>query len=180
MITIAYAIFEENAEVMEFKKLLKKVVDFLEMTDEEVQEVMAQFYTDLNIDGRFISLGQNRWGLREWYPVDSIDEELTHDNAIEEIQPKVDKDGFDDYENIQEKEFAEEDVNQVKSDEDNDDIEYGDRVKVDDHGVMVDEDDEEDLGEFKEDIDDDEELENLSVVGEDELDEFEADEETEE
>ena len=34
-----------------------------------------QFYTDMNIDGRFLAIAENQWGLREWYPVEQIEEE---------------------------------------------------------------------------------------------------------
>lgn len=76
MVEVAYAIIEESGDVHDFNKLLELIQDYLEMTEKELEDKMARFYTDINIDGRFISLGENRWGLRAWYPVDSIDEEI--------------------------------------------------------------------------------------------------------
>ncbi|MDR4447952.1 DNA-directed RNA polymerase subunit delta, partial [Bacillus anthracis] len=63
--------------------------------NELVQEI-AQFYTDLNIDGRFINLGENRWGLRSWYPYEQIDEEILPQPKPKKKR-KVEDDGFDDY-----------------------------------------------------------------------------------
>lgn len=40
-----------------------------------MEDRIAQFYTDLNIDGRFLALSDQTWGLRSWYPYDQLDEE---------------------------------------------------------------------------------------------------------
>lgn len=76
MVEVAHAILEETGEVYDFTHLLEIIQDFLNLTEKELEDSMARFYTDINIDGRFISLGENRWALREWYPIDSIDEEI--------------------------------------------------------------------------------------------------------
>lgn len=181
MVNVAYAILENTKTVTAFNDLLAQVSEYLEYDDEQIEEGMVQFYTDLNVDGRFISLGENRWALREWYAVDSIDEELTHDNDIEELKPKISDDGFDDFENL-EKEYN--DVDKAEKEDEDEEIEYGDRVGVDTHGVMVDEESDEDLGEYKEEIEDieedDEDLEGLSIVDdEDVLEETEEEDEEE-
>ena len=33
------------------------------LSEEKVKAKIAQFYTDLNIDGRFLCLSENQWGL---------------------------------------------------------------------------------------------------------------------
>lgn len=80
MIEVAEAILVERGvkQIIDFNDLYKEVCDYLGYNEEMAKANVAQFYTDLNIDGRFISLGENRWGLRSWYPVDSIDEEVNH------------------------------------------------------------------------------------------------------
>jgi DNA-directed RNA polymerase subunit delta len=173
MVDVAHAILQVTGEVTDFNDLLAEVAEYLELDDDALEAQMAQFYTDLNIDGRFISLGDKRWGLRGWYPIDSIDEELTHDNDEEDERPRR-KDGFDDYEEAIEEEFDEDE--EEDQDDDDDSIEYGETVSVDEHGVMVDDEDEEDLGEYKSDLDelegddtDDDELEGLSVVDDEDL-----------
>lgn len=86
MVEVAHAILEDKKEVMEFNDLLVAVQDYLELSEEELDARMSVFYTELNTDGSFISLGENRWGLRSWYPIDSIDEELV--SALEENVPR--------------------------------------------------------------------------------------------
>ncbi|WP_028273684.1 DNA-directed RNA polymerase subunit delta [Atopococcus tabaci] len=182
MIEVAHAILEVRGEVMHFNDLLKEVAEYLELDDSQVEAAMTQFYTDLNIDGSFISLGEHRWGLREWYPVDSIDEELTHDNDEEDERPRrrkrkavVEEEDLE--EDFDEEEFEEdeEEFEEEEEEEEEEDIKYGQRVDVDEHGVMTDEEDEEDLGEYEED------LTVLEAEPEEELDEdFSEDDDEEE
>lgn len=78
MIEVAHAILEQRGDVMDFSDLANQIQNYLGKSDSEIRDSLAQFYTDLNIDGSFISLGDNRWGLRSWYAIDSIDEEVNH------------------------------------------------------------------------------------------------------
>lgn len=80
MIEVAHAILSQHGETMAFADLVNEVQQYLGKSDEEIRERISQFYTDLNIDGSFISLGDNTWGLRAWYPYDSIDEATVGEN----------------------------------------------------------------------------------------------------
>lgn len=64
MIEVAHAILDQKGEILDFSALLKEVQEFLNINSKELAVATSQFYTDLNIDGSFISLGENRWGLR--------------------------------------------------------------------------------------------------------------------
>lgn len=194
MIEVAQAILEDTGEVMEFTNLLKQIVDYLEIPKKELDENMLQFYTDLNIDGSFISLGDNRWGLRAWYPIDAIDEEITHANDEDDERPKRKKrkkkkeTEYEDEEEYDEELDDEDDEDEDDEDEDEDELatdgkaEFGKRVKVDEHGVLIDEEDQEDLGEYAEDLseiedpEDDEDLKGLTVIDEDDLEDEEEEE----
>lgn len=91
MIEVARAILSDRHDTMAFNDLLNEVQSFTGKSDEEIRARLAQFYTDLNTDGSFISLGDNMWGLRSWYPIDSIDEAVHLDLEEEEGQPKKKK-----------------------------------------------------------------------------------------
>ncbi len=88
MIEVAYEILVETNNVYEFNDLLAEIQDYLNMSQDELESKMANFYTEMNYDGSFISLGENRWGLREWYAVDSIDEEIISSIDDEDIKSK--------------------------------------------------------------------------------------------
>lgn len=88
MIEVARAILKDKGDVMAFADLTNAIQQYLGKSDEEIRERLPQFYTDLNIDGSFISLGDNMWGLRSWYPYESIDEALVHsEDEDEEDRP---------------------------------------------------------------------------------------------
>ena len=86
MVEVAHAILEAKNEVLDFNQLLVEIQEYMELSDEALESRMTRFYTDLNIDGSFISLGDNRWGLRDWYPIDSIDEEIATSMEDEEVK----------------------------------------------------------------------------------------------
>jgi len=171
MVRVAKAVLEEKGEVMDFQEIVDEVADFIDIDEEEKKRRMPQFYTDMNVDGEFISLGENTWGLRNWYPVDSIDEVLTHENDEEDIVPTIDPQGFDDYE-----EAAVEDEFKDEADEDEeeaDDVVYD----ADSDGTV------ESLDEFADDANfAEEDLEDMSVIDEEDIDSdeiFDDDEEDE-
>lgn len=75
MIEVAHAILEQNGKELPFTELSKEVQDYLKKSDEEMQSVIARFYTELNTDGSFIPVSDHKWALRSWYAIDSVDEE---------------------------------------------------------------------------------------------------------
>ncbi len=85
LIEVAHAALQETGEVHDFNQLLEFLQNYLSLSDEQLEKKMVRFYTDLNVDGRFISLGDNRWGLRSWYAIDEIDEEIINSIDDEDI-----------------------------------------------------------------------------------------------
>lgn len=78
MIEVARAILEKNGRDhdMYFSDLVNEIQTYLGKSDSDIRESLPHFYSDLNIDGSFIPLGENKWGLRSWYAIDEIDEEI--------------------------------------------------------------------------------------------------------
>ena len=53
-IEVAHAILEETGDVYDFTALMVAIQDYLNV-EEEMEAKMTRFYTDINIDGCFIS-----------------------------------------------------------------------------------------------------------------------------
>ncbi len=128
LIEVAHYILEEHREVISFPTLVKEIEAFFGLSDDEMKERLVQFYTDMNIDGNFISLGNNTWGLRSWYPIDAIDEEVqTQSKKSDDDEQDIDELLADDVDYTEEEveELGEEEVtlsdSLVDEDEDVDD-----------------------------------------------------------
>lgn len=77
MVDLAHIYLIDKKKVVKFADMYDKIADLKAFTDEEKAAYISQFYTDLSVDGRFLAMGENKWGLRRWYPVDEADEEVT-------------------------------------------------------------------------------------------------------
>ncbi len=76
MIELASLLLEEERKSFHFKDLFNRLADLKGYTEKQKKNAIAQFYTDLNVEGRFLTVGENMWGLKRWYPVEKMDEEV--------------------------------------------------------------------------------------------------------
>ncbi|MGP4069350.1 DNA-directed RNA polymerase subunit delta [Halobacillus sp. B29] len=76
MIELATIILEEEREAIDFNEIFHRIAKLKGFTEAEKEQYIAQFYTDMNIDGGFMTIGTNRWGLKRWYPVEQMEEEI--------------------------------------------------------------------------------------------------------
>lgn len=170
LIDLTYAILDDKKSTITFDDLLKSLQQLNGASDEYIQEQFLQFYTDLNIDGRFLLNQEGQWGLREWYKVEQIEEETAPTVKTRKKKAKVVAE--DDLEEIEVDEddlvFEEDYEEFVDEDEDEDDAD-----DVLDFDAVVDEDD-------LEDIDEDDLEDDIEEVIEIEDDEFELEEELDE
>ncbi|HFU4645827.1 TPA: DNA-directed RNA polymerase subunit delta [Streptococcus pyogenes] len=166
MIEVARAILEERGRdnEMYFSDLVNEIQNYLGKSDAGIRHALPFFYTDLNTDGSFIPLGENKWGLRSWYAIDEIDEEiitLEEDGAQKRKKKRVnafmdgDEDAIDyrdddpedeDFtEESAEVEYDEEDPDDEKSEVESYDSELNEIIPEDDfEEVDINEEDEED------------------------------------
>ncbi|MCA1010921.1 DNA-directed RNA polymerase subunit delta [Halobacillus halophilus] len=78
MIELATIILEEEREAIDFNEIFQRIAKLKGFTEAEKEQYIAQFYTDMNIDGGFMTIGTNRWGLKKWYPVEQMEEEIAN------------------------------------------------------------------------------------------------------
>ena len=64
MVNVAYGVLVDAGTTVKFKDLYNSVCEKLELSEEEKDEKISLFYTNLSLDGRFVTLGENEWDLR--------------------------------------------------------------------------------------------------------------------
>lgn len=72
MLDVAYEILEKSDKPLAFRDMLNEVAKKLEMSEEDMRARMAQFYTNLSIDGRFVCCTDNHWQVRKKVPFDQV------------------------------------------------------------------------------------------------------------
>lgn len=153
-VDLTYALLAETHETKTYPEIVEEIERLLDLSKEDMKARLVQFYTDMNIDGRFLILGENRWGLREWYPVEQIEEESAPTVKARKKKAKVaDDEEFEDMDLEMEDEL---DFDDFDEDEDDEDVtpKLGEEVEVIDFDAETDEDeDEEDVDVLVEDID---------------------------
>lgn len=146
-IDIAYAVLAEKGEHLTLRQLMDEVRKLNGVTVRAMAESLHRINTNINIDGRFLSIDDIRWGLREWYPVDQLEAETApvvrtrrkrrksddlDDEIDDEELEEVDEDGFDIIDLEEDDEDEDDDVTEVAP---------ADEIEVDED--LMDEDEEE-------------------------------------
>ncbi|MBM7540840.1 DNA-directed RNA polymerase subunit delta [Amphibacillus cookii] len=160
MIELATKILERENKALNYKELFDEVAELKGFSKVEKEAYIAQFYTDLNLDGRFLTIGSGQWGLKIWYPVEQIDEDITTEpkkkkkkkkrkTTKKEVEPSIDE--------------TDEDLTEVpldfvedSYDDDEDEIDLGDDIAEEDLEDSFDEDEED----YDEDLEEDEDEED--------------------
>ncbi len=154
MVDLAFMVLKAANTPYYYRDLMNEVAKLRGFTEEEINETIAQLYTEINIDGRFACVGTNLWGLKRWYPL-----ERSEDPIANAKRPRIINDEDDDDDDFTD----EEETYSV------DDVE-------DDYDSLDDEDD--DL--FAEDDDADADVDDDVVIDDDDLDDEDAEAEEEE
>lgn len=64
-LNIAYELVVEKGTSATFNEIWSHIVEESGIDEETAKAKIAQFYTNLTLDGRFVNLGDNVWDLRE-------------------------------------------------------------------------------------------------------------------
>ncbi|MFJ8088561.1 DNA-directed RNA polymerase subunit delta [Lysinibacillus sp. NPDC095746] len=162
LINLAYAILNEKRASVSFNDLLTIIQELVGYSDEEMKARLLQFYTDINVDGRFLFNQETGWGLREWYKVEQIEEETAPSVKTHKKKSKA----------------AVEDEDDLDEDLDEEDIDFDEDYEefVEDEDDLEEDDDKEDIDFDEEDIEDIDEEIDEDFTAEDE-EEFEEEDE---
>jgi len=103
---IAYLILEESKRKLNTADLFKKIIKLLDLPESTFEKKIADFYTALSTDKRFILLDNGKWDLRSNHTSDKVikvsdeddeeesDEENEEEDELEEDE--LDEDSYDD------------------------------------------------------------------------------------
>ncbi|WP_405097568.1 DNA-directed RNA polymerase subunit delta [Oceanobacillus sp. FSL H7-0719] len=160
MLELASLILRDEKKALSFQEIYDQIAEIKGFTKKLKEENIAQFFTELNVDGRFMTLGSNVWGLKQWYPVDQADEEITPAPKAKRKSKK--KKDYEDDEDEESLEFDDEEE-LLELGEEADDEEELDELDEDeeDFGEELDADEEELEEDLSLDEEDDEEEENI-------------------
>jgi len=102
---IAYMILEESNKKMNTADLFKKIMKLLELPESTFENKIADFYTALSTDKRFILLDNGKWDLRNNHTSDKVikisdeDEDEEEEDEETDKSDEIEEDSFDDTEN---------------------------------------------------------------------------------
>lgn len=157
LVELAFEILKAKKEPLYFRDIMKEIEEIRNLSEEQSNEVIARVYTEINIDGRFICIGQNVWGLNRWYPTDKVADRLSGKKFVR----KTTGDAFGD--DDEDEEF--EDVDVLDSDDDDfvaspqeDTVDFEAPAAEEDD--LSDDDDYDDDGLYEEEDEDDDEVED--------------------
>ncbi|WP_248929137.1 DNA-directed RNA polymerase subunit delta [Paenibacillus hamazuiensis] len=167
MVDLAFELLKAANTPFYYRDLMAEIAKIKGLSDEEVMQVIAQLYTEINIDGRFACVGTNLWGLKRWYPVEKSedavgnakrpriinddDDDLDEEDIFEEEEDAyAEEEDFDSYDTVRDDFDAEEEVEEEGEFFEEEEIE---EEELDDVGL---DDAEEDLDDELDEVDDEE------------------------
>nr|WP_246476028.1 DNA-directed RNA polymerase subunit delta [Cohnella thailandensis] len=163
MVDLAFEVLKASNTPFYYRDLMMEIAKLRGFTQEQIDEVIAQLYTEINIDGRFACVGSNVWGLKRWYPVERSDDAVAGSGK----RPRIinDDDDLDDddlYGEDEEETFTTDEEGFDLFDEDREEIfDEGEEAAEVDEEVAIDEEEEAEIEEdLDEESDDEEELED--------------------
>ena len=126
-------IIKENKKSMNTANIFKTICDLLELSDDEYQSKIGDYYTSLTTDKRFILLDNAEWDLKDNHKVEIV------------LDDEDDEEVYDDEENYDEEENSDDKENMSESTEITDDeVDLDDEDDMDDLTIIDDDEIEED------------------------------------
>ncbi len=90
IIDAAYELLKEKGSAVAFPQLWQMVCVSEGLSETMQEELIADFYTDLSVDARFVNLGGNNWDLRERHLFNEVfidtDTILVDDSTEESVE----------------------------------------------------------------------------------------------
>lgn len=94
---LTYEFISKQKEPVTFAQICEYIAKQSGLSKEDVNKKISRFYTNLMLDGRFVTLGENTWDLRSRHTFDKVhidmkdvysDVEAADDDEEEEVEEK--------------------------------------------------------------------------------------------
>ena len=95
MVDLAYQIMKERTQPIDFYELWSIICEKKQFTEEEIDENESNFYTNITLDGRMITTGENRWDLRVRHKFEDVHIDMNDIYNEEEASDEDDQDDSD-------------------------------------------------------------------------------------
>ena len=124
LIEFAHEFISGKTEPVSFAAIWAYVKEQAGLSDEQAAAKAGQFFTNLMLDGRFVTLGENQWDLRSRHTFDKVhidmkdvysDVDTVDDDSEEEEEEKIYNQVFE--ESKSEEDFKESDEGEDEEDE---------------------------------------------------------------
>lgn len=103
MVDVAYELMSKKKKAVNFYKLWQEVSEVKGFEPEEQEEKESLFYTNITLDGRFITVGENNWDLRSRHKFEDVHIDMNDiyadDEEESEVEEDIDSTVEDDYTN---------------------------------------------------------------------------------
>jgi len=84
MVEVAYELMSKKKKPIDFHKLWKEVYEVKGFSQDQIEEAQSVFYTNITLDGRFITTGENCWDLRGRHKYEDVHIDMNDIYADEE------------------------------------------------------------------------------------------------
>jgi DNA-directed RNA polymerase subunit delta len=142
MVDLAYELLKSANTPFYYRDLMIEIAKVRGLSESQVTDVIAQLYTEINIDGRFACVGSNVWGLKRWYPVERSDDPMNGGAKRPRIINDDDDEDDDDLYGEEEEVASPDDETYDLFDEEREEVfEEGEEAAEADEEVIIEEDD---------------------------------------
>lgn len=120
---IAYEILKEDKKQYNTPNLFREVCNLLELSEEEFEAKIGDFFTALSTDKRFILIDSVNWDLKENHIVKVVvDDDSESDEETDESEEENEEEEVETDEEMDEDDYSEDAIDDIDDDDDMDDL----------------------------------------------------------
>ncbi|RJE86008.1 DNA-directed RNA polymerase subunit delta [Paenibacillus sp. 1011MAR3C5] len=170
MVDLAFEVLKAANTPYYYRDLMMEIAKIRGLSEEGINQFIAQVYTEINIDGRFACVGSNMWGLKRWYPVERSEDPVGNAKRTRIINDDDDLEDEDLFADEEDDSYTADEEDYDAYDEDSEDFEEAEEEAEVDEDVEIEDE------ELDEEVEDGE----LNAEEEDEEDSLDEEEDEEE